>query len=89
MVKVLTILTVIATTPVLGIITVSAEIATPDPVKMQRHVEEVIITHPDKYQEMLEKAGGTIKDCLSCHSDLKTSRDLSEINYPRYPGRKR
>ncbi len=59
----------------------------PDPVRMQRHIDEVKITHPAKYQEMLDKAGGVIVDCLSCHNDMKTKRLPSEYKYPRHPKR--
>ncbi len=36
----------------------------------REHVEKVKVTHPDKYQSRLEKAGGNTTDCLGCHKDL-------------------
>jgi hypothetical protein len=59
----------------------------PDPVRMQRHVDKVKITHPVQYQDMLEKAGGVIVDCTSCHGDMKTKKLPSEYRFPRSPRR--
>ena len=59
----------------------------PDPVRMQRHVDEVKITHPAEYQDMLKKAGGIVEDCISCHGDMKTRKLPSEYKFPRSPGR--
>lgn len=37
---------------------------------MQRHIEKVKIKSPQKYQTMVQRAGGNITDCLSCHVEV-------------------
>jgi hypothetical protein len=39
-------------------------------LQMQEHVEKVRINNPGKYQIMIEKAGGNVTDCCSCHKEL-------------------
>ncbi len=68
-----------------GIITMSSAYSTPDPAKMQQHIDKVKISHPKEYQYMLDQAGGVIEDCLSCHKELQTKKNASEFNFPRYP----
>jgi hypothetical protein len=41
-----------------------------NPDAMQEHIEEVQLSNPEEYQAMLERAGGTITDCCSCHIEL-------------------
>ncbi len=50
--------------------------------KMQRHVEKVKITNPGKYQNMIERAGGNITGCCSCHKEVceKNSFQFHPIN---------
>ena len=36
-------------------------------VSMKDHVEDVKLKHPEKYKTMIEKTGGNIKNCKSCH----------------------
>jgi len=67
-----------------GMIALSGAVPT-NPARMQQHVDKVKITHPKEYQEMMEKAGGVIEGCTSCHKDLKTKKAPSEYKYPRYP----
>ncbi len=38
---------------------------------MQQHIEEVKRTKPKEYQAMVERAGGTITDCSSCHKEVR------------------
>ncbi len=78
---------IITVSLVFGTTMLTAAASKPNPVKMQRHVDKVKITHPAKYQEMLQKAGGQIEDCLSCHNDMKTKKDPSEYRLPRRPKR--
>ncbi len=59
----------------------------PDPVKMQRHIDEVKVTHPSEYQDMMDNAGGIIEDCTSCHRDLKIKKLPHEYKFPRSPRR--
>ncbi len=72
---------------VFGTAALTVAASKPDPVRMQRHVDKVKITHPAKYQKMLQKTGGQIEDCLSCHKDMKTKKDPSEFRAPRRPNR--
>ncbi len=37
---------------------------------MQEHIEKVKRTKPKKYRAVVERAGGKIKDCCSCHEAL-------------------
>ena len=41
-----------------------------DPVIMQKHIEKVKRKNPIKYRNMVQKAGGIIKDCRSCHKEI-------------------
>ncbi|MBU4179830.1 MAG: hypothetical protein KKI12_14695 [Proteobacteria bacterium] len=34
------------------------------------HLEKVKFKNPGKYQEMMQKTGGNIIDCLSCHVEV-------------------
>lgn len=36
---------------------------------MKLHVDKVKVENPDEYQEMMDKAGGVVHDCMSCHED--------------------
>jgi hypothetical protein len=56
-----------------------------DSLKMEQHIEEVKRTHPQEYQKMVERAGGDIVDCLSCHFNLKFKKDPSEPKHPKFP----
>ncbi len=46
-----------------------------NPVLMQDHIEKVKRKKPKEYQVMLEKAGGTVTDCTSCHTDLNKKKN--------------
>jgi hypothetical protein len=35
--------------------------------QMNKHIEKVKITNPIKYQDMVQRAGGNITHCCSCH----------------------
>ena len=37
---------------------------------MQEHVERMRTLKPGKHQEMVDKAGGRITNCCSCHVEL-------------------
>jgi cytochrome c553 len=37
---------------------------------LQKHLDTVKQTNPQKYQEMFQKAQGNITSCLSCHGDI-------------------
>ncbi len=41
-----------------------------DMQKMQRHIEKVKISNLGKYQTMIQRAGGNITHCCSCHVEL-------------------
>jgi hypothetical protein len=36
---------------------------------MQDHIEKVKLSNPEKYDAMIERAGGVITDCCSCHKE--------------------
>lgn len=38
--------------------------------QMKKHIEKVKLSNPGKYQEMMQKTGGNIIDCLSCHVEV-------------------
>jgi hypothetical protein len=38
-------------------------------IYLQRHIEKVKVQNPREYQEMMDKAGGVIINCLSCHEE--------------------
>ncbi len=46
------------------------------PVHMENHVEKVKLKNPAAYQEMVDKAGGNITNCVSCHVDMNKKKDL-------------
>jgi hypothetical protein len=41
-----------------------------NPDLMQNHIEKVKRTSPGKYQSMVQRAGGNITDCCSCHKEI-------------------
>jgi cytochrome c len=52
-----------------------------NPVVMQDHIEKVKRKNPAGYQEMVDKAGGNITSCVSCHTDIgKKKNGPSQIN---------
>lgn len=38
--------------------------------QMQRHIEEMKIKSPKKYQAMMERAGGVVTKCTDCHKEV-------------------
>jgi cytochrome c553 len=44
---------------------------------LEKHINIVKTKYPQKYQEMVEKANGPIKDCLSCHADIFEKKNKS------------
>lgn len=38
-------------------------------IYLEKHVQKVRVEKPREYQEMVDKAGGTIVNCLSCHEE--------------------
>ena len=41
-----------------------------NPALMQKHMEKMKHAKPQKYRAMVERAGGNINDCFSCHGEL-------------------
>ena len=39
--------------------------------EMQQHMEKMRVERSQKYQAMVQRAGGRISDCLDCHEELK------------------
>ncbi len=37
---------------------------------MQEHIEKMKLSNPEEYDAMIERAGGIITDCCSCHKAL-------------------
>jgi cytochrome c len=54
-----------------------------NPVNMQEHIEKVKSKNPAGYQEMVDKAGGNITNCLSCHIDMNKKKNVSGQTNPR------
>ena len=46
--------------------------------KLKKHIDKAKLKNPKKYQEMIEKANGPIKDCLSCHADIFEKNNKSK-----------
>jgi hypothetical protein len=38
--------------------------------KMKDHIEKVKLKNPQKYQEMVQKAGENITQCTDCHKEV-------------------
>lgn len=38
--------------------------------KMKQHIEEVKVKNPQKYQEMIQRAGENITQCTDCHKEV-------------------
>ena len=45
-------------------------------IYLEKHVAKVRTEKPKEYQEMVEKAGGTVVNCLSCHEEEFMEEDL-------------
>ncbi|RJR22638.1 MAG: hypothetical protein C4581_00775 [Nitrospiraceae bacterium] len=54
-----------------------------NPVFMQDHIEQVKRKNPVAYQEMVDKAGGNVTSCLSCHTDLDKKKNAPGQLTPR------
>jgi hypothetical protein len=54
-----------------------------NPAAMQEHIEKVKRRNPSGYQEMVDKAGGVITNCLSCHIDIKKKKNVPGQTNPR------
>jgi len=54
-----------------------------NPVVMQNHIEQVKRKNPVVYQEMVDKAGGNVTSCLSCHIDMDKKKNISGQANPR------
>ncbi len=44
--------------------------------QMQRHIGKVKIKNPIKYQELVQRAGGNITHCCSCHVEVKACEGI-------------
>lgn len=38
--------------------------------EMQRHIDKMKIMSPQKYQEMVQRAGGVVTKCTDCHKEV-------------------
>ncbi|OGW38275.1 MAG: hypothetical protein A2Y97_04635 [Nitrospirae bacterium RBG_13_39_12] len=38
--------------------------------KMNGHIEKMKLKNPQKYQEMMQKTGGNITNCIDCHKEI-------------------
>jgi hypothetical protein len=47
-----------------------AETTTNPAPTMEEHIEKVKLSNPEEYDAMIERAGGNITDCCSCHKGL-------------------
>lgn len=54
-----------------------------NPAVMQDHIEKVKRTNPAGYQEMVDKAGGNIINCVSCHTDINKKKNPSGQTNPK------
>lgn len=54
-----------------------------NPAIMQDHIEQVKRKNPVAYQEMVDKAGGNVTSCLSCHIDLDKKKNAPGQVTPR------
>lgn len=54
-----------------------------NPGNMQDHIEKVKRKNPAGYQEMVDKAGGNITNCLSCHIEINKKNNSSGQANPR------
>jgi hypothetical protein len=42
--------------------------------KMNAHIEKMKIKNPQKYQEMIQRAGENVMNCCSCHLEIKACK---------------
>ena len=63
------ILTIVCICPIFGMGGISYARSEMNPALMQKHMEKMKQTKPQEYKVMVERAGGNIKDCLSCHEE--------------------
>jgi hypothetical protein len=47
-------------------------------IYLEKHVQKVRLEKPKAYQEMVDKAGGTIVNCLSCHDEEFKKKENSK-----------
>lgn len=70
MVRDIVILVILCTSLVLVIQNMSYANTIVTPADMQSHIQSVRHTNPGKYQAMMQKAGGNIASCCSCHEEI-------------------
>lgn len=46
-----------------------AETSTNPAPGMEEHIEKVKLSNPEEYDAMIERSGGDITDCCSCHKE--------------------
>ena len=63
------ILTIVCICLIFGMGGISYARSEMNPALMQKHMEKMKQTKPQEYKVMVERAGGNIKDCLSCHEE--------------------
>ena len=54
-----------------------------NPATMQNHIEKVKRKNPAEYQKMVDKAGGNITNCISCHTDIGKKKNTPGQTAPR------
>jgi len=70
MVRGISIMAIICLCLIFGMENISHAVFSTNPVFMQEHIEKMKREKPQKYQAMVQKAGGNITDCCSCHTEI-------------------
>jgi len=70
----ISILTIVCLCLMFGIEDISYADSKINPALMQEHIEKVKLTNPRKYQAMIQRAGGNITHCSSCHKQVMQQR---------------
>ena len=80
MMRGMVILTMICLFMTFGMINVLDASSVTTPPLMQKHIEKVKRTKPKKYEAMIQRAGGSITGCRSCHE--KVGKEKKPSNPP-------
>lgn len=54
-----------------------------NPATMQAHIEKAKLKNPVGYQEMVDRAGGNITSCVSCHLDMNKKKNSPGQTTPK------
>jgi hypothetical protein len=76
MVRGISILTIACLCLIFGMGNISHAAFSTNPDLMQEHIEKMKREKPQEYQAKVQRAGGNITDCCSCHTEVCKEKNM-------------